>query len=68
MLEQVDLEVESIVNQRMDGVSEAEVRSIRTEIEPILFLYQGVHDIERILRRWHFPPGCTREQMSLMLR
>lgn len=24
--------------------------------------------IERILRRWHFPPGCTREQMSLMLR
>ena len=51
MLEQVDLEVESIVNQGMDGVSEAEVRSIRTEIEPILFLYQGVHDIERILRR-----------------
>ena len=24
--------------------------------------------IESILRRWHFPPGCTREQMSLMLR
>ena len=24
--------------------------------------------LERILRRWHFPPGCTREQMSLMLR
>ena len=24
--------------------------------------------IERILRRGHFPPGCTREQMSLMLR
>ena len=24
--------------------------------------------IERILRRWHFPQGCTREQMSLMLR
>lgn len=20
--------------------------------------------IERILRRWHFPPGCTREQMT----
>ena len=24
--------------------------------------------IERILRRGHFPPGCTREQMGLMLR
>lgn len=51
MLEQVDLEVESIVDKRKDGVSEAEVCSIRTEIEPILFLYQGVHDIEHILRR-----------------
>ena len=40
----------------------------REELERLVTQSFNSTLIERILRRWHFPPGCTREQMSLMLR
>lgn len=44
------MDVAQIIEERGTSVAEAEFHYLRTYLEPVFFLYRGVHDIEKIIR------------------
>ena len=51
VMERLDMDIASMIEEREETVAEMEVQSMRTFLEPVSLLYKGVHEMEMIMSR-----------------
>ena len=51
VMERLDMDIATMIEEGEETVAEMEVQSMRTYIEPVSLLYKGVHEMEMIMSR-----------------
>ena len=51
ILERTDIDVLHAILKNEESVSEAEVQFMRSFFEPVTFLFRGIHEVEKLLRK-----------------